>query len=459
MSLISALIEHFRRRAPLPPAQGSIPALPGEVTASSERGLRPTPEQQIRYLYRQMSVDLDLRATIQGIRHMDRVDGRVKRLHNKVARDVIRGGLEIFQTTESQIIVREWQDFVRRLQLDRPEKLKSDARGFIMEGNLPLQWVLDASGTVIACVRMPAETIRPNVGQNGQFSDLRAAYSQYDLLTGRTVVDFPLWQLTMARFDPDNFDDLGCLGRPFLDASRTTWKKLDMTETDLVVRRRQRAPLRLSHVLEGATAEELDSYRNGVELNKDLITTDFYQNKKGAVTALQGDTNLDQIGDVVHLLDSFFAGTPLPKGLMGYTDGLARDILEDLKRDYYDEVDVMQDSLAWIYTQGFRLHLLLKGINPDADSFRIRFAERRTETASQTTDRALKLQALGMPRSMVWEELGYNAADVEKRRTNDADNDDPYPNAGAPSARTPTIKITPGNARKGESATDIGHGY
>ncbi|EEG08243.1 hypothetical protein [Pseudogulbenkiania ferrooxidans] len=441
---------------------GADTTLPGESSQASdartsEGGRRPTPENQIKTIYRQLSVDFELRATIMDIRQMDRADGRVKRIHNRVARDVTRGGLVLLQNDPDERIRREWETFVRRLQLNRPEKLKSDARGLLMEGNLPMQWVLDAAATVVAGVRMPAETIRPNVGINGRFTDLRAAYTQMDLTAGAELASFPLWQLTMARLDPDNFDDLSAMGRPFLDASREIWRKLRMTDTDLVIRRKHRAPLRLSHVLEGATEPEMQAYQDRVEANKDMITTDFYLNKKGSVTALQGDANLDQIGDVVYLLDSFFAGTPLPKGLMGYTDGLARDILEDLKRDYYDEVDQLQDVLAWVYEFGFRLQLLLRGLNPDAMPFTITFAERRTETMTQTTDRALKLKALGLPQSMVWEVMGYNAAAVEERRTSDAKHYDPYPEPDQTGA--PKVKITPGNGRKGESATDVSHAH
>ena len=292
------------------------------------------------------------------------------------------------------------------------------------------------------------------MGVNGLFTNVQTAYTQMDLATGQDLAVFPLWQLTLARQDPDNYDDLSCLGRPFMDASREIWRKLAMTATDLVIRRHHRSPMRLAHTLEGASPEELDRYQQGVEANKDLITTDFYSNKKGGVAAVQGDATMGEIGDVVYLLDTFFAGSPLPKGLAGYTDGLARDILEDLKRDYYDEVDQIQDVLAIVYQQGFRLHLLLQGINADAEEFAVHFAERRTETLNQTTDRALKLKALQLPQSMVWEELGYNAADVEKRREDDAKNYEPYPT----DAHIPAVKVTPGNAPKGESATSVSNG-
>ena len=97
--------------------------------------------------------------------------------------------------------------------------------------------------------------------------------------------------------------------------------------------------------------------------------------------------------------------------------------------------------------------MLLKGVNADAENFKISFAERRTESLSQTTDRVLKLKALGLPDSMLWEELGYNPEDVEARRENDEKNYDPYPDISQP-----RISITPSNARKGDSATSISNG-
>lgn len=434
-------------------------SLPGETAsataATTETGRRGTPESQTKTIYRQLTVDYELRAIINDIRMMDRQDGRVKRIHNRMARDVTRGGLVMLNATPGSQLQTQWAAYTRRLDLNNPQKLKSDARGLLMEGNLPIQWVLDGAANVVAAVRMPTETIRPNVGLNGRFIEPGQAYTQMDLQAGIELAHFSLWQMTVARLDPDNHDDMASLGRPFLDASREVWRKLRMTDTDLVVRRRHRAPLRLAHVLENATDVDMKAYQDRVEANKDMITTDFYLNKKGAVTAVQGDATLGDINDVLYLLDSFFAGTPLPKGMMGYTDGMARDILEDLKRDYFDEVDQLQDVLALIYEFGFRLQLLLRGINPDAEPFTITFAERRTETLSQTTDRALKLQALGLPKSMVWEEIGYNAADVEARRQSDAKHYDPYPEPNTP----PTVKVTPGNGRKGDSATSVNHGH
>lgn len=443
-----------RRAAPADSGPRVDTRVPGEPAGpSSERGVRTTPENQLKYLYRMMWVDPDVRQAILDVREMDRLDGRVKQIHSRVARDTIHGGLVMQDSARSNTLRKKWDAFARRLQLNRAEKLKSDARGLIMEGNLPYQWVLDAQHNIVEGVRMASETILPLVNEGGRWKDPKAAYAQIDLTTGVVRTTFPLWQLFLARFDPDNFDDYGAMGRPFLDATRGPWRKLNMTEEDLVIRRRQRAPLRMAHVLEGASDEHIESYRQQIEQDAKEITTDYYLNKKGSVTAIQGDANLDQIGDVVHLLNTFFAGTPLPRGLMGYTDDMARDILEDLKRDYYDEVDVFQDTLAFLYEAGFRFELLLDGINPDAEDFCVKFSRRRTETPNQNADRMLKWAALGLPRGLVWEEMGLDAQYVRELLDAEAQDYDPYPDPD--SIGTGKVSITPGNARKGESGTSI----
>jgi hypothetical protein len=451
MSVIENLLGRFGLQR-IPPDM----ALPGEdIPNTTERGLRPTPENAVKYLYRRMWVDPELRAAILDIRDMDRVDGRVKKIHGRMARTAVKSGLQLCGTP-SKRISRAWDEFQRRLQIYRPAKLESDARGLVMEGNLPMQWVLDQNRRVVAGVRMPAETLLPKVGYNGRFEDPMQAYEQYDLQTGRLVHAFPLWQLTLERLTPDNYDDMGSLGRPYLDASRTVWKKLMMTDEDLVIRRRMRAPLRLSHILEGATSEQLEAYEQKTNNQKSEITTDFFSNRKGGVSAIQGDANLDQIADISHLLDTFFAGSPAPKGLFGYGGDLARDILEDLKQDYFDEIDALQDTLASVYAEGFRLDLLLAGINPENEDYRIEFAERLTETANQRTDRALKQQALGAPPSIYWETAGLDVAEVKKRKEIDALDLDPYPEGtDSVTPAAPRVSVTPGNQRKGESATTV----
>lgn len=421
----------------------------------TEQGLRTSYENQVSYLYRQMTVDHRLRQVIQDIREMDRTDGRVKKIHGRMSRTAVKGGLMLRKTTNKRIR-RAWEQYVRRLQLASQEKLESDCRGLVMEGNLPMQWVLDGVGEhVLAAIRMPTESIRPQVSPAGVFEDPRAAYVQVDLATGQPVATFGLWQLSLCRLAPDSWDDRGAMGRPYLDATRTVWRKLTMTEEDLVLRRRTRAPQRLAHSLEGATEPELQAYKANTQDDQNEITTNFYSNKKLSVTAVEGDANLDQIADVVHLLDTFFAGAPAPKGLFGYAGELQRDVLEDMKKDYYEEIDALQDTLAGVYQAGFLLDLILMGINPDADEILVSFAERRTETANQAADRALKLKALGASHRTAWETAGMDPEEELKRRDEEGSSSDPYPRPDQINRGPGNVRVTPGNAPKGESATTI----
>lgn len=433
---------------------------------TNERGARlASDEAQLRAMKNLMFVDYDRRALVATVREMDQRDGRVKSIHSRVARDMIRGGLVMTyrETASAQTLKREWDAFSYRLQLGRAEKLKSDARGLVMEGNLPLQLVLGDGRDVVAAIRMPSDTIVPMTDMGGRFKDPARAFEQRDVMTGRVEASFAAWQLALFRLDPQNFDDLGSMGRPLLDACVTTWRKLVMTEEDLVIRRRMRAPLRLAHVLEGADDPALAAYRESVESDKGEITTDFYLNRKGSVTAVQGDATLGDIADVVHLMDTMFAGGPAPKGLFGYTEGLARDILEDLKRDYYDHVDSLQDVEAGAYAFAFRIHLLFKGIDPGPDEFKLRFAERRTETPNQVADLALKYMALQLPDELIYEEMGFDVDVVREMKRAQGLRNEPYPNSlkvgpdGLPI--TPEsgtrVSVTPGNARKGESGISV----
>jgi hypothetical protein len=424
---------------------------------TSERGYRATDESRLRAMYMRMYADPSFVAMVRDIRIMDRRDPRVKNIHKKSAEAMTKTGLLLENTSDLKWLRKEWKEFEKRLGLANRNKLISDAKGALMEGNLALQWVLDDTGqNVVRAIRMPTETLRPDVNDNGQFRDPSNAWEQWDQLTGRAVAKFALWQMTVGRIDPDNFDDMGSMGRPLLDATREGWKKLVMTEEDLVIRRRERAPMRTAHTLEGASPAELETYRAQVEGDQQSITTNYYLNKAGGVAAVQGDANLDQILDVVHLLDTFFSGAPGPKALFGYPGDTNRDVLEDLKKDWFDVLDTLQDVISWVYEQGFRLQLLLKGRNPDFYDFKVKFSERLTTTPNQKMDMALKAGALGASKVTVFETAGLDA-ELERTRLDkqqETDPFNPYPskNEILPKKR---VKITEDNASKGESATDI----
>lgn len=428
---------------------------------TTEVGRRGTEESQLRAMYERMYPSYDLYSTIKEIRRMDREDGHVKKIHNRTSKALTKGGLILENPTNDKALEAAWTRLRRACHLDDRLKLISDARGLLVDGALPLQWVLDKSGKqVLRCVRMPAETIRPIVDVSGQFEDPKAAYAQYSFTDGCDIASFAQWQLYVTRLDPDNYDDMGALGRPLLDASRKRWRQVMMTQEDMVIRRRTRAALRTAHVMKGASNATLAEYKRQVESDEASgMGNNYYMNTDGGVQAVQGDANLEQVADVAMLLDSWFAGTPMPKAMLGYVDGLSRDVLMDMKEEFYDELDTLQDSLASGYEHGMRLQLLLSGINPDAVPWAIRYGERLTETLGQRTDRSLKLRALGVSNHTVWTTAGLDPNAELDRLAEERESLDPYPlnddplgDIADPSQR---ITITPGNAKKNASATDI----
>src|SRR3546814_17969032 len=116
----------------------------------------------------------------------------------------------------------------------------------------------------------------------------------------------------MVRIRPDNYDNWGSLGRPYLDATRAVWRQLTMTERDLVVRRHTRAPQRLVHVLEGADKPTLDAYENSTKAKQGLVQTAFFLNRQGRVTAVQGDAPLHDTANRIHPPQTIFNGQHPP---------------------------------------------------------------------------------------------------------------------------------------------------
>ena len=423
------------------------------------RGFTQNPEQrQLNALYRRMFVNHERAAAVREIRQLDRDDGRVKKLHKRMAGDITRGGLQLDNKSNNRQLGKWWKEFERALQLRSAAKLRSDARGMLVEGNLAMQWVLDPTSTrVVRAVRMPSDTLAPQVDEHGQWKDPAEAWHQIDdMRPDRVAARFAQWQLSVARLDPDNFDDMGSMGRPMLDALRRTFRQLDMTEQDMVIRRRYRAALRNFHQMGNVTEKDFEEYMARVEGSKGEITTDFYIRGQGQVVTLQGDSNLDQIGDITHLLKTAFAGTDADAGLMGYTSDLNRDVLEDVKRFYFEAIDDAQELVAEVYRAGFELHLLLQGRDPDRWDWDVKFADRRTETASQAADRGLKLQSGGVSQRTVLETFGLDPDQERERLEDEAAETDLYPRPDLlGQEKDRTVSITPDNGGKGESSTNV----
>src|SRR3546814_8801025 len=147
---------------------------------------------------------MNLRATINDLRSMDEKDPRVKKIHERTSRAATKGGLRLRIKPSEKRVISIWSDFEPRCELFRREKLESDVRGAMMEGNLPIQRVVDFdANSILRGVRMPTETLKPVVNGAGQFErPLQAAYEQWVLNPGKVIAAIPIWQQMLVGMRP-----------------------------------------------------------------------------------------------------------------------------------------------------------------------------------------------------------------------------------------------------------------
>ena len=442
---------------------GAIILPPGYADSairSRMSGSSVEPSAYWRDLQRRLWVDTDLRGVIKTIRDMDQSDPRVKNIHGTTATYITKGGMSLFGAERDRRIMREWKTFVRRLKLDQIPKIYSDARQFALQGNLALE-VLVTDNTITGIASLPADTIVPNVDGQGRIKNPAQAFVQWDINEGVKQSTFSLGNLLLARLEPPNYDDYGSFGRPMLDASREAFKRLVFSEEKLVQRRASRASLRMAHVLEGVNHEELEAYKAQIEAAQYAgHDTDYYMNRKGSVQPIQGDAALSDIGDVIHLMNVFFAGAPAPSGLFGWGQELSRDVLQELMGLFFHKVDVLQENLACVYQDAFEIQLALRGINPLDYDFYVEYNEPRTLTENQRADLALKDQALGLPRTTVIRTRGFNPSEIQELIAAEEASPEAFAtpqtimtNNGIPPQ--PKVTISPEAAGRGQSRTDI----
>src|SRR3546814_17524389 len=103
----------------------------------------------------------------------------------------------------------------------------------------------------------------------------------------------------MVRIRPDNYDNLGSLGRPYLDATRAVWRQLTMTDRDLVVRRPTRAPQRLVHVLAGSHKPTLDDYAYSPKAKQAMVQTAFFHNRNRNIPEVHALPPLHKLPDLI----------------------------------------------------------------------------------------------------------------------------------------------------------------
>lgn len=407
----------------------------------------------------------DLRSKVEEIDSLDKTTGQVKQIHRKLAKLATRGGVTFVMTdgSENRRMAKIAEEWIKRVGLDKRKTRREHGVRLLKHGNLVIQNVVSDQRRVEAMIVMPTTMMKPLLDEKGMFQDVKKAYIQTDYSGMQVLTTFAKWQISWGDIDKESNE---LYGRPLIDAERKRAYQIGMTDDDLVIRRRYRAPLRLVHFLDGAREEEMLEYKefNQESLENPLaINTDLYTNKAGGVTAIQGDANLDQIKDVQFANKKFYAGCGVTAHQFGIIeDDLNRDVYEDTLGDLYETVEDIQETLADTWEESLRMEFLLQGINADAKEWDLKLEGRKVETPNQQMDRAIKAKSIGTPSKFIFTEiLNWPWEVLEAMKKEEQAESDPFAelfNQAINEDGSPNIKIVENNGPGDESATSVGNG-
>jgi len=350
--------------------------------------------------YEKLKADRDRMAKIKTCRTMYETDPRVKKALKMYATDLVKAGFIV--KTKNEQAKQIASDLQKRLGLNK--KLQDVTRLSGRDGDSFYEVAVDDQLNIIELSRKPTLRMRRNTNGADKFMDPMRAYYMIDenyMGTGipENAMWFSQWQIIHARWD---HDDESRYGTPMWASATGAFKRVTEGETDLAVRRKVRAGMRLLHVVEG-NESDLKAYK---EMNKAALQTptaahlDMFSNKTGSITAVQGDAHLNEINDILHQVATMFAASDVPMELVAYGEGLNRDILGEKKQEYEESLD---DGREWL-TEEFLKPLLerqwlLSGILPASIEYEIIWRTAKPLTPADLRDLAdaiSRLRLLGV---------------------------------------------------------------
>lgn len=364
--------------------------------------------------YEQFRMEWDRRAVLRDLDMLLKEDPRVKRANRVFAATSVRKGISVTVTSDvSEAIAKEAQGIIdslmKRCQINA--KLGSWARIIIKEGDLFLNPVIDVETMDIKNIkRLPSVSMQRNDDMMGGFQDLDSAFLQIDPISLGVISEFPLWQINHIRFDHEEGERYG--NSQYLQI-RSYWKKIKMTEEDLVVRRKTRAIPRRLHIIGSKDNPggwtEIDVYKKTNSLNAmtSQITTDYYGNGLTDIKNLDGDAQLDHIKDIEHLQEVYMIGTGVPLHVLGFGKNVNRDVVEDQRQQFREDTQELRDLLEYGDSSPysglrfiFDFALTLKGIEPSLVEYNISWYANDAQDTDERIDRAIKLRS-AMPKPLV----------------------------------------------------------
>jgi hypothetical protein len=358
------------------------------------------------------STEQEHKAVVLACRKMYKSDPRARGVIKTVARDAVKGGCTV-RVKNNPRAEEAAGALIKRLRLN--SHLDDWARLTLRDGDSLIEIGVNDAQEIVNATRKPTLQMRRNSNDSDRFDDPERAYWY---APESWVMDYPPedalwfadWQIIHARWDHDEGNRYGS---PLFESSTSAWKRMTEGELDIAVRRKTRAGMKFLHVLDGATPGEIEEYK---AKNQDALdnpfaaVADFFSNRAGSISVVQGDANLSQIEDVMHHIRTWWMPSPVPMALMGYGQDLNRDVLEEQSEQYRR---ALEQITQWVEDELvvplLERQWLLAGILPEGLDYEIIWKIKSSLTAADlrdAADAALRLMALGLGQEAVFEILG-----------------------------------------------------
>ncbi len=378
------------------------PAASGETTAEVKTSASGDASIAV---YEKMKADRDRVSIIKTCRIMYETDPRVKKALRTYATDVVRSGY--FVKTEDKQALEIAQALQKRLGLNK--KLQDVTRLSGRDGDSFYEIVVDENMDIVKLSRKPTLQMHRASNSYDEFDNPQKAFwlgSNHQMTPEppKDAVWFASWQIIHLRFD---HDEEKRYGTPMWASATGAFKRVSEGEIDISVRRKVRAGMILHHVVEGSPSD-IDAYKEknaAAENNPFAAVRNYYTNKPGSISAIQGDAHLNEIEDIVHHIETMFTASDIPMELVAYGGDLNRDVLGEKKEEYDETLD---DGREWLSEEFLKplheLQWMLKGIYPQDLDYKFIWRKAKSLTPVMLRDLAdalMRLRVLGVKEELI----------------------------------------------------------